>query len=1202
MARPSERGQAHTDANPNSSSREANVHKAYGTRPARAAPRPSGTHPPGDAALRQSTRQTSVPSARPTAGSPKPPQPPTQQQHAQRLPTLMPLGAVHSPRTQPHSVGVAVELGNALGRLKQAGQRKAWGAPLLNRSVVPLMVAVLLRELSSRLCRLDSQKRRVLMTVLQKIDGLREEGGAPGSSGDPGTAASHLLQRSTEAAAGPVVEAPAASSSPRSSVAGLGLLDAAGIVAAANSTASGRSGSGSGENARTSCTDASSHAAGVGGPSHGRSGLAGKLATLKSLGRQPSKATAQDALENFEQAVGAAQQPAPLSSRAQPAGVPAALAAAAPVAASRLAAGDAAQRLGGEGDALDAVLAAGAASAGGSGAESDADFCIPTLPVGRVLELTIHTTWGDPHYVGLAGLELFDAEGQPVAVPDPAAQVTAEPHSINVLPEYGSDPRTPDKLLDGVCLTCDDMHMWLAPFTPGSRHRVTLALAAPVALGALRVWNYNKSRIHALRGVRQVEVTLDGRLIFAGELCQAAGAASADALRSAELLLFTDSPAALATLEARDQQLLAALEAAPSGAPGGVANLLWCSELVLVILDSWGDRHFVGLAGLEVVGADGAPLRLVPGSLWASPPDLNSFPGHSGDCRTLDKLLDGISNTTDDAHMWLAPMRRTLGPGPCPVAVGGAGGATAEDAEPLAAATAAAEASVAALPPSLRQYNLLGVRLTPQACQSGDGSGSSRADSSGSGSGGADDGAGGGGAGAVAVSGLRIHNYNKSLQDTARGVKRLMVLVDGVEVSPPGGLLLRRAPGTAACEFGQALPLSAAWRPGSGSEGRAAAVTSSSSSPSASPATAAERQRSSLGAQRGPERGAAQQQGQLRQSQPSSQSQQQQQQQPGQDQAPDPCDEATAWVCNMPDPLAAAACLARCDAWRRGGALLAAQPADWFASALPCGFRLKLVLLSSWGDPHYVGLCGIEVVDAARGPLALRPSQICACEATAPSSVAALPGMAADARTPDKLVDGDTSGAPAHSWLAPLAAALGRAAPEGGRASGACAAAPAARAAGSCAGAAEAACGPCNVVEVALDAPALLGALRVWNYARTPARGAREAEVYLDEQLVWKGLLQRAPEAPAPGQDFSQLLPFSEEATQAAAAAAQRRAPRTVGGAALPPAADAVAGWLDGHDVLLFNEGQAMGGGSGPGSSGGAAGAAAARPVTAVVC
>lgn len=32
---------------------------------------------------------------------------------------------------------------------------------------------------------------------------------------------------------------------------------------------------------------------------------------------------------------------------------------------------------------------------------------------------------------------------------DPQQQVGASPHSINVLPEYSCDPRTPDKLLDG---------------------------------------------------------------------------------------------------------------------------------------------------------------------------------------------------------------------------------------------------------------------------------------------------------------------------------------------------------------------------------------------------------------------------------------------------------------------------------------------------------------------------------------------------------------------------------------------------------------------------------------------------------------------------------------------------------------------------------------------------------------------------------
>ena len=56
-----------------------------------------------------------------------------------------------------------------------------------------------------------------------------------------------------------------------------------------------------------------------------------------------------------------------------------------------------------------------------------------------------------------------------------------------------------------------------------------------------------------------------------------------------------------------------------------------CRELTLVLLDSWGDSHFVGLSGLQVVGRDGRPVHLAREQLWADPPDLNAFPGHSGE-------------------------------------------------------------------------------------------------------------------------------------------------------------------------------------------------------------------------------------------------------------------------------------------------------------------------------------------------------------------------------------------------------------------------------------------------------------------------------------------------------------------------------------------------------------------------------------------
>lgn len=155
-------------------------------------------------------------------------------------------------------------------------------------------------------------------------------------------------------------------------------------------------------------------------------------------------------------------------------------------------------------------------------AERDDDFEIPVLPQGQRLVLNIRSTWGDRHYVGLNGLEVFSASGEPLR---PAA-ISADPPDINVLPAYGKDPRVAANLVDGVNRTQDDMHLWLAPFTPGRRHSVFLDFAAPQQIAMIRVWNYNKSRIHSFRGAREVEMLLDGRCIFRGEIAKASGTLS----------------------------------------------------------------------------------------------------------------------------------------------------------------------------------------------------------------------------------------------------------------------------------------------------------------------------------------------------------------------------------------------------------------------------------------------------------------------------------------------------------------------------------------------------------------------------------------------------------------------------------------------------------------------------------------------------
>lgn len=154
--------------------------------------------------------------------------------------------------------------------------------------------------------------------------------------------------------------------------------------------------------------------------------------------------------------------------------------------------------------------------------EREDDFEIPVLPQGQRLVINILSTWGDRHYVGLNGLEVFSSSGQPLR----PTHIRADPPDINILPAYGKDPRVVTNLIDGINRTQDDMHLWLAPFTPGCSHTIYLDFGAPYQVAMIRVWNYNKSRIHSFRGLKEVEMLLDGRCIFRGEIAKASGTLS----------------------------------------------------------------------------------------------------------------------------------------------------------------------------------------------------------------------------------------------------------------------------------------------------------------------------------------------------------------------------------------------------------------------------------------------------------------------------------------------------------------------------------------------------------------------------------------------------------------------------------------------------------------------------------------------------
>ena len=62
--------------------------------------------------------------------------------------------------------------------------------------------------------------------------------------------------------------------------------------------------------------------------------------------------------------------------------------------------------------------------------EPEPEFKIPELPYGKFLSLSITSTWGDRHYLGLNGIEAFSSDGNKVEVCD----IAADPPDINILP------------------------------------------------------------------------------------------------------------------------------------------------------------------------------------------------------------------------------------------------------------------------------------------------------------------------------------------------------------------------------------------------------------------------------------------------------------------------------------------------------------------------------------------------------------------------------------------------------------------------------------------------------------------------------------------------------------------------------------------------------------------------------------------------
>ncbi|KAH0540604.1 katanin-interacting protein-like [Cotesia glomerata] len=373
------------------------------------------------------------------------------------------------------------------------------------------------------------------------------------------------------------------------------------------------------------------------------------------------------------------------------------------------------------------------------------DFIIPELPSGESLTIDILSTWGDKNYVGLNGIEIFSSTGQ-----TPIITKIWNDCDGSCTENEDEKSNTINNLINGVYRTKNDLDMWLIPFTTGNHHCIHIAFSESTKIALIRIWNYNKSRIHSYQGAKHVVIKLDDVIIFDGEIARSSGDITGDINSFGDTILFTTDEEILELISDNDINFDNGEDNSPeeieinrpiTGSTDKINELhisqsdeqlnltgssdkdisIACKQIKLFLLSNWNFNDMIGLNGIEIINDQGAIIPASQLSLNCNIKDSNEEIFH---------LVDGINLTTDSDHMWIIN----------------------NDPDSLVTITI-----------------IFNTELF--------------------------------------ITGLNIWNYNYSLESSYCGVKQMLVELDGKKLFDDDfeGFLLRRAPGSCHYNFSQEI-------------------------------------------------------------------------------------------------------------------------------------------------------------------------------------------------------------------------------------------------------------------------------------------------------------------------------------------------------------------------------------------------------------
>ncbi|XP_034942334.1 protein KIAA0556-like [Chelonus insularis] len=297
------------------------------------------------------------------------------------------------------------------------------------------------------------------------------------------------------------------------------------------------------------------------------------------------------------------------------------------------------------------------------------DFIVPELPFGQRLVIDILSTWGDKEFVGLNGIEIFSSTGEPPSIS--TISYTSNSSKGNFL--SSSRNYSINNLINGVYRTKNDSDMWLVPFVNGNHHYISMVFSKNIYIGLIRIWNYNKSRIHSCRGAKRIVMKLDNIVIFDGDIAKASGDISADINSYGDTILFTTDEKILESILKYDKtfnellneetnndqreidrpitgdsdknnelHISQCINDNQSYSGSSDKNMsISCKEIKLFLLSNWGSFEIIGLNGIELIGDHGTKIARSQISLTSNVND-----------EEVQRLIDGNFLTTDPNLMW----------------------------------------------------------------------------------------------------------------------------------------------------------------------------------------------------------------------------------------------------------------------------------------------------------------------------------------------------------------------------------------------------------------------------------------------------------------------------------------------------------------------------------------------------------------------